>query len=351
MCGVKMRFKRNSIYQVFLFFHLGILLLSSCATPPEQAPGTPASDVSQKASEKASSPSGEVINRIRFVVGDIPITEIDLDRMTKKMRDTGSPEARRNPVEAAKTELFTRALIEIEAKKESILVTEARMQHEVNRRMEASGITDETAFHKTVEKETGMPFDRWVDDLRYQIIRIQVMQIKLSVPQPSDAEIEKFYAQNRDKVGIEVSYREIVLAPRNSSIDEEARISAIARQLAGQITGNPARFAELARTTPENISPFRFNGGFHDYTPISEVAEQDRLTAGVVYALTPGALSPIFRNTGGRYCLVRLEGKRPMPLARVRDVIIQRLYIDKQEEAFVDWVKRRLKEVAITTIP
>ncbi len=286
---------------------------------------------------------GTIVNRIRFTVGDVPITDMDIAAMEKQiLRMPVRPGGKKK---TAVEELIERAIVDIEARAESIIVTDARIQTEMKRRMDSTGIATEDEFRKLVERETGLPFERWVDDMKYQFIRSQIVQVKLTIPQPEEKEIEEFYRKNRDRVGLEVMYREIAFRPRAGSIDDETRVSKMASDLVAKVR-TPAAFAAVAKSHPENVSAYRFNGGLVDYVPLQDIADNDRVLAGVLFGMGVGA-PQVFRDGGGRYVVIRIEDRRPVSYQKVRQLILQQLYFEKEIVALEKWIERRKKEVAV----
>lgn len=293
--------------------------------------------------EPGAKPEGVIVNRIRYTVGDVPITDMDIAAMEKQLqRAPLRPGAKRK---TAVEELIERAIVDIEARAESIIVTDARIQTEMKRRMESAGIATEDDFRRLVERETGLPFDRWVEDMKYQFIRSQIVQVKLTIPQPEEKDVEEFYRKNRDRVGLEVMYREIAFRPRAGSIEDETRVSKMASDLVNKVR-TPAAFAAMAKTHPENVSPYRFNGGLVDYVPLQDIADNDRVLAGVLFGMGVGA-PQVFRDGAGRYVIIRIEDRRPVSYQKVRQLILQQLYFEKEIVALEKWIERRKKEVAV----
>ncbi len=309
--------------------------------------GQSGTDAGAAGTTAAAADYGEAVNRVRYVVGEVAITEVDIQKMAEILRQTreGGP----NPERKAVDVLVERAIVNMEAERESIIVSAERMENEIRRRQLASGAETLEDFRKNVERQTGASFEAWVDQLRFEIIKRQLIQIKLTVEQPGEDEVEKFYRQHRSQVGIEVRYREMIFVPRSGSIEEEARVSRLAQQAHDRVRSNPSSFGDIARSIPENVSPLRGLGGLQDYIPIQSVAERDVTLAGVLFNASPGMTPRPFRISGNRYMVVRVEGKRPVPLSRVRDQIRQRLYFDKENEAFEKWMAKRRKEIAIVT--
>ncbi len=334
---------------------------AACKSPPkiqdpalkqpeaQQKPGQPAPVAATPVPAKVEPPKpGEILNRVRYVVGDESITEMDLEQMRKNLLRMGRPV--RNLQEDAVKELIRRAIVENEARTESVIVSDQKIENEVNRAKENVGIKDETRFRQALEAETGMPYALWVENLRYDLMKQQLIQIKISVPPPSADEMKRFYYQNAAKSGLEVRYREIILQPRNTSIEEESRISNLARQIGERSRGNAQAFGELARTTPDNVSPLKLYGGLADYTSLAEVASTDRVSAGILSGMMPGQTSIPFRDARGRYVVFYMEDRRPVSYEKLEDRIRQKLFYEKAEQAFEEWIEKKKKEIAITEI-
>jgi len=286
---------------------------------------------------------GETINRVRLIVGNRPITDIDYEdggRLLKLFRP-GNPTAK-----DVENFLIEKSIIDQVAEDESIVVSEERLDNEVKRRMEMARETDQEAFQKKIETETQVPFRLWKESLRYQMARQQIVQIKVTIPQPDEREIEDFYRKNSNRVGVELLFREIVF-PAAPTIAAEREIDTRARQVHSQLVANPASFSDVARSLAENISPYKAGGGIRLWIAIDELAREDRVLAGVLYNMNPAAVSPVFRDASNRYRIVRLEGKRPVALDRIREMIRMQLFYDKADESFDRWIEEKRRTLVI----
>lgn len=288
---------------------------------------------------------GETINSIRLIVGDEPITDLDIVQMEENIKYIRK-NLRTSRREAAIEELIERAIIERVARRESLIVSDGRIQTEIQNQMRARSIETEEEFANAIKRETGMPFEVWKDNMRVTLIRQQILQIMVSVPQPTEKEIEEFYRKNQRQIGMEFLYREIVF-PYTSDISRERVISNKAKEVHSQLSSNPSRFATLARSLPENVSPYKFAGGLRNWEEIQTIAEEDRILAGMLYNMRAGQLSQVFRDQAGRYRIVYLQAKRPIPLEEVRALIERRLYFDQAEDAFDEWMKKQKENLTI----
>ena len=287
---------------------------------------------------------GDIVNRGRYrIAAEKVITELDIQNMRQKLRLQG----RKRNLEAAATDaLIERALVELDAQKNVIIVSEQRLQNEVSHRSLQQGLSEER-FKKKIERETRLPFTDWLEELRYQLIRQQLLRISLHVPRPTPAEIQRFYRKNRSKMGLAFRYREIVLTPQNNSLKEEARISAIGKVLERQVRMKPSAFARLAQQSPHNSSPYRKNGGLRPYQSIYDIASKNPILASLLFSHRKKRVSPLFRDSFNRYMLIKVESYRPLALSQVRHMILQHLYIEKEKDAFKKWVASKRQETLI----
>lgn len=331
---------------------LALWVACACASPGEGLPDDIAPDQESGANPAPGPRADEstdgsiVLNRVRYVVGDAAITEADLADARDLVRRSGRLGGR-NLEEAAAEFMIDRAIVNMEARRESIIVSDERLQNEVQRRMQFAGIIDEKEFRDRVERESNLTYEQWLENMRYELVKRQLIQIRITAPQPDDEEIERFYRRNRDRVGLEVRYREMVFAPRSAGIDEESRVSARANEAFNAASRNPAAFGDVARTFEGNVSPYRPTGGLVDFSNIQEIAERDQRLAMTLYSAPAGIVNRPFRDSRGRYVVTLVEAKRPIPLEKIRDVIRERLYFEKEGEAFEEWIKRRRREIAI----
>lgn len=292
--------------------------------------------------------SGEVVNTVRYVVGDIPITSLDIIEMEKLLRRSKqTPPHGQALTKFAIDQLIMRAIIEMEARDESVIVSDERVQNEVKRRMEFAGIDNEDRFRKLLEKETGLKYEDWIEDLRFELKKRQIIQIKVSVPAPENSEVEEFYQKNKSKIGFEVSYREIIFRTPGNNISDEQRVSNLARDVWSRLKQNPNSFSNVARSTDENISPYKSAGGLRSYSALPDIARENQVLAGILSRLRPGEISTVFRDSSHNYYIVKMEDARPVRLEKVENMIRQRLYYEKEEEAFEKWIQDRKREISI----
>lgn len=291
--------------------------------------------------------SQDVLNKVYAVIGKKSITEIDYEkgeeRFNKLFKSGKSPYKGSHRTQVMDF-LISRAVIEITAEEETITINEKRVESEIEKIMENSGILDKANFEKFISEKAGVPFDIWVAELPYQIMKNQLMQVRVQVKSPSEDDIQKWYNNNKQKIGFEFKFREIALNPRPGGINEETKILAEIKSIQKEIKKDKSSY-NLIASGPRNNSPFK--GGLVDWTPVAEIYKNNKFIANYLMQLQPGSISDVFRDEKNRYCIIKSEGKRATPIDSIRRYIQQILQGEKVEESFDDWVRERRKELSI----
>ena len=323
-------------------FKQGLLLLclaffSSCANSPEL----------KEEVKPSLKPKAKIFNRSLYQVGPKVITAIDLNNMKKQLRSQGQ---KRNLSKKAKDALITRAIVNIEGEENNIIISKKRLENEIGKRSAQQGLS-KRKFTKKIERETGISFSDWINELRYRLVRRQLVQLSLEIKPATLAELKKFYRKNKKRIGIEIKFREIVFVPKNNNFAEESRISNLAKDVHFRLTNNPKSFANLAKTIPDNKSYYKKRGGLRPYQSIYDIAAKNKILAGLLFNMPKGAISRPFRDSLKRYLIVKLESKRPIAFRKVKHLILARVYAEKEETAFKKWITRKKKEIIVSSIP
>ncbi len=294
--------------------------------------------------------TAESLNRVIATVGTISISELDLDdaseKYTKLQKHLKHEDFRKSLRTRIIDFLIDRAIVDVVAEEESIQVNEQRVDAEIEKRMEVMGITNRKQFEKAMETSSGMPFELWVTELPYQIKKGQLLQLKIAVPPPSEQEIKSWYNQNRDKVGFEIRYRIISIAPENDSIQEENRLYKELSDIRKSVLADPSSFALIAGS-PRNDPTLRSRRGMVEWISSFDLYKYSKITATIAAPLPNGGVSEVFRDERKRYSILKIEGKRPTPMENLRGGIQNILYRDKEEDTFYRWLKESRAEIPI----
>ncbi|WP_017850928.1 putative peptidyl-prolyl cis-trans isomerase [Leptospira interrogans] len=294
--------------------------------------------------------AAESLNRVIATVGTVSISELDLDDATEKYNRLQKHLKHEDYRKSFRTRiidfLIDRAIVDVVAEEESIQVNEQRVDSEIEKRMEVMGITNRKQFEKTMETSSGMPFELWATELPYQIKKGQLLQLKIAVPPPNEQEIRSWYNQNKDKVGFEIRYRIISIAPENDSIQEENRLYKEVSEIRKSILADPSSFALIAGS-PRNDPALRARRGMVEWISSFDLYKYSKITATIAAPLPNGGVSEVFRDERKRYCILKIEGKRPTPMENLRGGIQNILYRDKEEDTFHRWLKESRAEIPI----
>ncbi len=324
-----------------------VLLLKTNPSQAESSPPLPEPIVVHE---------GEVINKSLWIVGNKVITIRDVEAMEHKLNrlkkmSSRDPRSRASgkKLKSSKEYLIEKAIVEIAAEENTVIVSKEKIDNEIQKRMQYLGLS-EKQFEKKMEREAGIPYKEWINELHYELLKKQLIQVSLNVTPPTIEEVKKFYQKNRQHIGLEISYREIVLVPHNSSFQEEARISKIATELYQKILRLESSFIEIAKTDPNNTSSFKSNGGYRPAQSIYDIASENPVLANILFSAPLKKPLRPFRDSLSRYLLVMVEKRNPLPLEKVRYLILNQMYAQKEEETFEKWINKRRREIAIKNV-
>ncbi len=241
-------------------------------------------------------------------------------------------------------EIIERKIVDISAEENFIYITEEKIQNEIEKQRFAQGLSQKN-FRNKVEREVGLPYNEWVNELRYKLIKRQIIQINLRVSPPTIAELKRFYYQNKKRIGIELRYREIRFVPKNRQITEEARVSRLANKTYQKLIHNPKKFRAIARTHAG-----RYDGILRPYESIYDIARENPLLASLLFQVPLQSISRPFRDSLGRYMIVRVEKRHPLPFSKAKNLILNRIYAEKEEKVFSKWLKNKKKNIPLRKI-
>ena len=297
-----------------------------------------------------SSVSAETANRIVAVVNDAVITEADVTTQFSAMRD--DPEGRlpddANPSEvqaAILKHLIEQQVIVQEAKRAGIVVS----PQEIKDRMDQfrDGFDSEEDFQRSLA-EAGVTEDQLRQTVRDQLLvkRVIDAQVRagLSV---SPQEVARQLEQHPElaKPGERVRARHVLVRIGEHRSEDQAQ--ALIQSLSEQLKAG-ADFAEVAKAHSED--QYREDGGEMDWMAQGELLpELDQ----ALFTLPVGQVSdPIQTRLG--FHLVKVEERRSaasLPLTEANAAIMQKLYQQKYQAAFVRWLNDLKRHAYIEILP
>lgn len=344
---------------------LGLVLLTGwtlggCAVPawvpvlgrrPPAERVAPIEEVAPPARPPA--PAGDddgVVDRVVAVVNEDVITLGELQealvayRQENRGRVTGSEQ---ELLRLMLTRLIDSRLQLQEATREKIQVEDAEIDEEMAERMKRFGVSSEAELERLVRAQ-GLTLEAVRKRVREAIRVAKVIRRKVGLRvSVTDQEIERYLADNRDKLEAGLTYqaRHLLVLPegRSDAAWEAARIRA--EMLRSRIAEG-ADFAELARQHSGDASAR--DGGDLGTLRRGELAQPIERQ---ILALAPGEVSAPYRSDLGVH-VFRLESKETLEgeaLQRARQQVRDILYRQKYEARLEAWL-REIKQRAVIEI-
>ena len=287
--------------------------------------------------------AGEQVNSVIALIGGVPITKVDFEKGLKdfKNRKGVKLEKGRNAPSQVLDLLISRTIVRLSAEDESIVVSNKRVDEALVSEISKRGISGEKQFARVLKKSLGMSLPQYKEEMRRQLVTQQVMQLKVNVPPPSQDQIQDWYANNKSKLGNEYLFRIIFMPLRNKSTAEEIRVNKAMEKAKKLAKSN---FAAAAKKYSSH--PSKSRGGLSSWTRLDELAMFDRVLAGAVQNTRRGKVSEVFVGQRGYYIL-KVERSRRVTLDSVIPQIQTLLYAQNEQIAFVKWVKKERRRIAV----
>lgn len=284
-----------------------------------------------------------VLNDVIAVVANSPITSIDLahevDRMQKRR---GFKREKKNLQSQALDTLIGRAIIDVIAREESVTISPERIQNSIKKEMDMRGILREDEFKKIIKRDTGLDYDDYKEEMARQIKTQQVMQLRVSVPNPTPSQVEEWYRQNKTRVGKKYTFRMIFIPVAGNELAVSNNMKAARAMGASSSAG----FASAAARYSQHAS--RGRGGLMVDMRLDQVAQIDPILAGAVNGTPLGTTSQTFVGANGGYYCIRVESARAIGLEEVYDNVRAILYSQNEQIEYGRWLKDQRKRVAVT---
>ncbi len=310
----------------------------------------PAADVANKPAATEAAPKTSPSDILAKVNGT-PITRGEVDRALKVLlaqnpsRQPLTAEQTKQAQEATLNQLITAELLYQAGTKKEI--------KDLDKQVEARVTQSKAKFPSTAEFEkalstNGLTEKDLADITRKDIVITKLVETevvaKISVP---DAEIKKFYDENKDKyfkqeAGVRASHILISVDPKAKPEEKKAakeKAEAIRKRL---LAGED--FATLAKS--ESGCPSGKQGGDLGFFSHGQMVEPFEKAA---FALKPGELSDVVETQFG-YHIIKVTEKKDagtVPLDQVKDKIQNYLKNQKTQKALADYTEDLKKTATI----
>ena len=250
----------------------------------------------------------------------------------EKILQTELDEALRDQYGAAVLDtLITNKIVELEAKKQNITVTDEDIQAEYDELVESYGGEDAI---QAVYEANGLTEEAVKKNIRTYQLTKNVIAASLDI---TDEEIEQYFEDNKDLYGQE----EQVVASHILLEDEETAKEVLEKVKAGE------DFAELAKEYSTDTAT-KEDGGDLGYISRNQMDEAFEEAA---FALEKEAVSDIVETDEG-YHIIKVTNKVPAEEAVYEDVK-EEVYVDLLEsrvsEEYATWVTEKQEEYDIET--
>lgn len=227
--------------------------------------------------------------------------------------------------------LITNKIVELEAKKQNITVSDEDIQAEYDELVESYGGEDSI---KAVYEANGLTEEAVKENIRTYQLTKNVIAASLDI---TDEEVEQYFEDNKDMYGQE----EQVVASHILLEDEDTANEVLAKVKAGE------DFAELAKEYSTDTATNEDGGdlGYISRNQMDEAFEE------AAFSLEKGAVSEVVQTDEG-YHIIKVTNKVPAEEAVFEDVK-EEVYADLLEsrvsEEYATWVAEKQEEYDIET--
>lgn len=278
----------------------------------------------------------EVVNKIVATVDGEPITERELRRYAKERGQEGMSESQLLDA------LITDTLLDKEVEAKNITVSDAEVDRYIEQ-VKQRGRLDAAGFNAALAQQ-GMTLEQYKVRIKGELEKSQLINREIrGRVNVTPEEIQRYYDANIDTFTVNsgVTVRGILVevgpadgeaaVARAQAKAEEARAKAVSGE----------DFGELAAEYSDG--PGARSGGV---LGTFKQGEMDPTLERAVFSLKPGEVSEVVRNQRGFFVLKvdESESGGHRPLAEVKDEIRERLYSERIEKRFEDWLSRELRE-------
>lgn len=285
--------------------------------------------------------SWEHYDRVIAVVNETPIIESEVFMQFDRLKKLKKISKRKYPYELSRIidKFIENAIVIQKADEESIIVSDAKVDNQIEKMMKSSNIDNIQDFKKSIETREKLTFEEYKKELKISIIKQQVISIAIGVSPPTNEEALEWYRKYKSKLGYQVNMKHILLRPKDKTFAEEKRVNKTIKDLRNRIVSGES-FEALARRYSEDPTTAKKGGDLGWLL----LAELDPIIAGNVYRMNKrGQISRVIKSKYG-YHIVKFLGKRVTPFDSVRDKILNLLFQVKVGKQFKKWVSQKKQQ-------
>ena len=287
--------------------------------------------------------SDDLLNRVVAIVGDRPITSIDLAMKKRQIkREKGRKKDHRGADSQALDLLIKRELVYLVAEEESINIKDRQVEDLIRKETKGRGLKSEKALGKVIRKERGLSLDEYKENIKLQLITAQIFSLRVKIPPPKEKQIKQWYKKNKKAIGYKYRIRIIRKRYRKGDGADELRVSKIMNQAKVAAREN---FSKAARKYSDH--PSKTRGGNLGWIRLDELVQKvDPFVANQVYTMKKRGLSRVFVGEKGYY-IIKIEKITAISLEDIRDRIEMIIMTENRQDAFEKWAIEERKNVAV----
>jgi len=251
-------------------------------------------------------------------VGGTKITKDDLYQSLVEMYGPDATES-----------LIADQIVEKEAAKEKVTVTDKEIQEELDATIESYG--GEEAYTSALES-SGMTEEDMKKDIKVYLQTVKLIESRVTI---TDEEIETYFNENKETFATAAQ-----VEASHILVDDEATAKEVAAKLA-----DGGDFAELAKEYSTDTASAE-NGGVLGYFGAGEMTEAFEKAA---FAMKVGEISEPVKTDYG-YHIIKVTGKKDAKEANLEDSTAEIKETLKQERlsgAYTEWLEEKKKEYDI----
>jgi peptidyl-prolyl cis-trans isomerase SurA len=300
----------------------------------------------------AAAPSwGEIVDRVIAVVNDDVITQYELENtvelLLKRYQQNIRPADRERMVAEARKAVLDKmvddSLLRQEAKRLGVTVRDEEVNLTIQDSLKRRNLSLEELQQALIKE--GTSYEKYRESTRNDLIKLRIMQkeIRPRVSVTSE-EIGAFYQEHRDeyegKLRVRLQMIALPVPADNPVAKEEQRVKA-GTVLQRIRAGEP--FEMLANEFA--TGPARTGGdiGYVEKGSMNPAIEE------VAFSLKPGEISNVIETPQGFYIIRALDrrGGGSLSVKATREDVEDRIYREKMEKKYVEWVKERRQKAHI----
>jgi peptidyl-prolyl cis-trans isomerase SurA len=295
---------------------------------------------------------GEIVDRVIAVVNDDVITQYELESAVElvlnRYGQSIHPEDRERAAGEARKVLLDRMINDLllrqEAKKLGIAVRDEEVNNAIQEILKHRKMSVEELQQALIKD--GSSYEKYREATRSDLIKVRVMQREIR-PRISvtNEEIGAFYQEHRDEYEGKLRVRlQMIALPvpggSNPAGQEEQRVKA--RTILKRIrAGEP--FEALANEFTPNPEHTGGDIGYVEKGSLNPSIEE------VAFSLKPGEMSDVIETPQELYIIRALDrrGGGSLSIKATRENVEERIYRDKMEKKYAEWMAERRQKAHI----